>query len=131
MDTQKQDLLDTLNKASDAWNEAMAEIEQDSEQYWNSLSKEDQLKVFCAVCRRIHQGDIVDKGTYRYVLYQVFGFGPEAYAPAQLAGYLAIHNSIFDDEHDFKLLAAFASFLGQTTDEAGKNADKFLHKQYL
>jgi hypothetical protein len=131
MDTQKQDLVDTLAKASDAWNEAMDEIEQDSEQYWNSLSKEDQLKVFCAVCRRIYQGDIVDKGTYRYVLYQVFGFGPEAYAPAQLAGYLAIHNSIFDNEHDFKLLAAFASFLGQTTDEVAKNVDRFLHKQYL
>jgi hypothetical protein len=121
----------SLDEVSRIWNDAMQAIEQDSEQYWNSLSKEDQLKVFCAVCRRIYQGDIVDKGTYRYVLYNVFEFGPEAYAPAQLAGYLAIHNSIFDDEHDFKLLAAFASFLGQTTDEAGKNVGKFLHKQYL
>jgi hypothetical protein len=121
----------SLDETNRIWNDAMQAVEQDSEQYWNNLSKEDQLKVFCAVCRRIYQGDIVDKGTYRYVLYNVFGFGPEAYAPAQLAGYLAIHNSIFADDHDFKLLTAFASFLGQTTDEAGKNADKFLHKQYL
>ena len=102
----------TLDEISKAWNEAMQEVENNSENYWNSLTKEQQLDVFCAVCRRIHRGDIVDKGTYRYVLYNVFGFGPEAYAPAQLAGYLDIHNSIFDAEHDDKLLLKFAKFCG-------------------
>lgn len=73
-------------------------IEEESETYWNSLSKQDQLKAFCAVVRRIHKGDIEDRGTYRYVLYQVFGFGGEAYVPAQLSGYLNIHNALFDSE---------------------------------
>jgi len=121
----------SLDEVSRAWNDAMDQIEKHSEQYWNSLTKEQQLDAFCAVCRRIYQGDVIDRGTYRYVLYNVFGFGPEAYAPAQLAGYLAIHNSIFDDDHDLKLLGAFAQFLGQTTDEATKNAKQFLLKEYL
>ena len=102
----------SLDEISRAWNEAMQEIENASENYWNSLTKEQQLDAFCAVCRRIRRGDIVDKGTYRYVLYQIFEFGPEAYAPAQLAGYLDIHNSIFDADHDDKLLQEFAKFCG-------------------
>jgi len=102
----------SLDEISRAWNEAMDKIEQDSERYWNSLTKEQQLDAFCAVCRRIYKGDVVDKGTYRYVLYNVFGFGPEAYAQAQLAGYLTIHNSIFDADHDDRLLQQFAKFCG-------------------
>lgn len=92
MDSEK--FLDTLESFSKAFNEAMDSIEKESEEFWNSLSKDDQLKVFCAVSRRIHKGEIVDNGSYRYVLYQIFGFGPEAYAPAQCSGYLDIHNAI-------------------------------------
>jgi len=96
MEDKKQTVLDSLNDISDIFNKVMAEIEQESENYWNSLSKEDQLKVFCAVSRRIYQGEIVDRGSYRHVLYDTFGFGPEAYAQAQMSGYLTIHNAIFD-----------------------------------
>jgi hypothetical protein len=107
-----EELKDSLSEIGEAWNKAMLEIEQASEEYWNSLTKEQQLDAFCAVCRRIYKGDIEDKGTYRYVLYNVFEFGPEAYAPAQMAGYLTIHNSIFDVEHDDNLLTKFAEFCG-------------------
>lgn len=103
----REELDEALNEFSKVFNEVMDEIEKDSEAYWNSLSKEDQLKAFCAVSRRIVQGELVDKGSYRHVLYGVFGFGPEAYAPAQLAGYLTIHNSIMADDHDVRLLEAF------------------------
>ncbi len=91
-----EDRLKSLEEISKIFNEAMAEVEKESEDFWNSLSKEDQLKAFCAISRRIYKGEIEDKGTYRYVLYDVFGFGPEAYAPAQLAGYLTIHNAIYE-----------------------------------
>ena len=94
----KKDFEKILNEMAISFNERMNEIENESETYWNSLTKEQQLKAFCAVVRRIHKGDIEDRGTYRYVLYQVFGFGPEAYAPAQLSGYLTIHNALFDSE---------------------------------
>jgi len=87
------DRLKALEEISKTFNEAMAEVKKNSEAYWNSLSKEEQLKAFCAVSRRIYQGELVERGTYRYVLYDVFGFGPEAYAPAQMANYLEIHNA--------------------------------------
>lgn len=94
-----QELQDALEEASKTFNEAMKSIEDKSEQYYNSLTKEQQLDVFCAVSRRIYRGEIEEQGSYRYVLYQVFGFGPEAYAQAQCAGYLAIHNSIYSGQN--------------------------------
>lgn len=107
MDTDKQKALDELHELGKVFQEAMQLIESDQEEYWNSLSKEQQLKAFCAVVRRIHKGELEDRGTYRYILYQVFGFGPESYAQAQLAGFLALHNSIFDYSHETQLLSAF------------------------
>ena len=99
--------LKAWDELSELFNNAMNEIEQQHEEYWNSLTKEQQLAAFCAVSRRIHQGELVDQGSYRHVLYSVFGWGPEAYAPAQLAGYLEIHNSIYAPDHDRRLLEEF------------------------
>lgn len=98
---------DELDNISKVFNEAVDAMQKDEEEYWNSLSSDEQLKAFCAVVRRIHKGEIEDKGTYRYVLYDVFKFGPESYMPAQMAGYLSIHNSIYDADHDSKMLEAF------------------------
>ena len=117
--------MEEWRKFGEQFRKAMDEIEKNSEEYWNSLSKEDQLKAFCAVSRRIHQGEIVDQGSYRHVLYGVFGFGPEAYAPAQLAGYLAIHNSIMASDHDERLLKAFCVKFG-IEDADAKIKDFFL-----
>jgi alanyl-tRNA synthetase len=99
----------SIQELQDEFNRVFKALEQEQEQYWSSLSKEDQLKCFCAVARRIFKGEIEKQGTYRYVLYDVFGFGPEAYAQAQMAGYLAIHNSIMPDDYDSRLLEAFCS----------------------
>jgi hypothetical protein len=82
--------------------EIVESYKKESEEYWNSLSKEEQLKVFCAVSRRICKGELEDQGSYRYILYNIFGFGPEAYLPAQVSGYLSIHNAIWNDEDDGK-----------------------------
>lgn len=101
-----------LEEASNSFQVVINEWEKEQEEYWNSLTEEEQLKVFCAVSRRIYKGEILEKGSYRYVLYNTFGFGPEAYAPAQVAGYLSIHNAIYDAEHERDLLIAFAKFQG-------------------
>ena len=96
-----------LEDISNTFNEIYAEIEKDQEKYWNSLTKDQQLMAFCAISRRIVEGELEVKGSYRYILYEVFGFGPEAYAPAQMAGYLTLHNSIYHASHDINLLTAF------------------------
>lgn len=64
------------------------------DQWWNSLDQEDQLRAFRQVCKLIHRGDVEDRGSYRYVLYDVFGWGPEAYGDG-LAHYMTIHNLIY------------------------------------
>ena len=75
-------------------------FEQEEEQYWNQLTKDEQLLAFCAVVRRICKGDLVERGSFRHVLYDTFGFGPESYMPAQLAGYLEIHNILYNYMED-------------------------------
>lgn len=95
------------NDLATQYNAAMKAIEEDQEAFWNSLSKEDQLKAFCAVSRRIFDGEIKVRGTYRYVLYNVFGFEPNAYAQAQHAGFLSIHNAIVGEDYDVNLLRSF------------------------
>lgn len=65
-----------------------------AEAFWNNLTPQDKLKAFYAVTKRIHEGDLQDGGSYRYVLYNTFGFGPEAYSLGMESGYFDIHNSM-------------------------------------
>jgi hypothetical protein len=81
------------------------ELEEDHNKFWNGLSKDDQLKAFCSVMRLLHKAEIEDNGTYRYTLYDVFGFGAESYAQAQLSGFMAIHNAIWDGERLHSLIS--------------------------
>ena len=80
------------------------ELEEDHEKFWNSLSKDDQLKAFCSVMRLLHKAELEEHGSYRYTLYDVFGFGSESYVQAQLSGFLAIHNAIWDGERLHSLI---------------------------
>ena len=66
--------------------------------WWNNLSEQDREWAFYSVVKRIYEGDIIKRGSYRYVLYQVFGFGANMYSRGMDCGYLSLHNSIMDDE---------------------------------
>lgn len=112
MEKDDKSLGDILNEISSEFEKAMdaARIEQD--EYWESLTHDQQLMAFCSVARRIHQGEIKEKGSYRYVLYDVFGFGYEAYVLAQEAGYLEIHNAIVDSNFKEELLKEFCDASG-------------------
>ncbi len=79
---------------SKAMQEAAIAYEQQAEQWWNSLTYDDKLLAFYSVVKRIYKGDIEDQGSYRYVLYDVFGFGPDAYGIGMDCGYLELHNAI-------------------------------------
>ena len=98
---EKKSLIESLQDLSEMFNQAMKETEQKQEEYWNSLTEEQRLMVFCAVVRRIHRAEIVEHRSYRGTLYDVFGFGMESYVQAQAAGYIDIHNAIFTsaDKH--------------------------------
>ena len=66
----------------------------DADEWWDSLSQEEQMKAFYSVVKRICKGELDDKGSYRYVLYDVFGFGPESYGMGMNCGYMELHNCL-------------------------------------
>lgn len=101
-------LNDLLNspewlKMQEDYQEGVKEYEANCDKYWNNLSYEDKLKAFYSVCKRIHKGELKDKGSYRWVLYDVFEFDPSAYAIGMECGYMAIHNAIVDIDEFEKL----------------------------
>lgn len=82
------------------WGQEQMEAEERYEflcdQAWNKMSPEEQMMAFYSVCKRIHKGDVVEKGSYRHVLYSTFEFPMDAYGIGMQCGYMAIHNAIVD-----------------------------------
>ncbi len=66
------------------------------EQFWQDLPYEDKLKAFYTVISKMHKAEVVNRSTYRGALYGTFQFGTEAYVLGMNAGYLEMHNLIFD-----------------------------------
>lgn len=79
---------------------AKSEYESECDEYWESLPYDDRLKAFYSVVKRIYKGEIKDKGSYRWVLYDVFGFGPEAYSMGMDCGFMYLHNAIVEAEEE-------------------------------
>ena len=111
------------------------ELEEDHDKFWNALSKDDQLKAFCSVMRRLHKAEIEQRSSYRHTLYDVFGFGPESYVQAQVSGFLAIHNAIWDGERLGELIdkleARVVEALAEDAYEVKQVFDKFRKDQWM
>ena len=90
------DLIESpeMLEAQKAYKEATEQYAKDNEEWWVNLSEEEREKAFYAVCKRIHKADIEKAGSYRYALYQVFGFDMSMYGVGMDAGYMDIHNNI-------------------------------------
>lgn len=87
-------LIDKLSEFSQKMQEGAEQYDRECDDYWKKLSYEDQLKAFHSVCKRIYEADVVKEGSFRYALYNVFGFGPDAYLVGMECGYMDIHNYI-------------------------------------
>lgn len=89
-----EDLENTLEKLRIAFEEERIRYEGENSIWWDSLTLEEQEHAFYAVVKRIYQSEIVDQGSFRWALYDVFNFGPEMYSRAMNCGYLELHNAI-------------------------------------
>ena len=101
----KQEVMDQLHETGNAFAKAMDEYQQMANSYYSGLEPEEQLWAFCSIIEKLCKGELDEHRSYRGVLYDTFGWGPEAYAAAQCAGFLGLHNSIYrfeDLEHVFK-----------------------------
>jgi hypothetical protein len=62
-----------------------------NEKIWNSLDLETQLAAAAFVIKKIVDHGR-EGGSFRYLIYDRLGFGPEAYIPLYLAGGMHISN---------------------------------------
>jgi hypothetical protein len=81
-----------------AFEELQAINEKSANDFWESLTYDQKCDAFHAVVARIVQGDIKEKGSYRYVLYDVFNFDMDMYVRGMDCGYMTLHNSIVNQE---------------------------------
>jgi hypothetical protein len=79
---------------------------QEAETFWNNLSYEDQLRAFYYVCSKIYEGDVEKSGSYRFVLYDIFGFDLDSYVLGMDCQYIIIHNLLFDGVEFSKMKTA-------------------------
>ena len=97
----KKSLMDTLTELGELQEDIEKETEREMDEWWNAMSKDDQMKAFYSVMKRLVDGELEQKGSYRYVLYDVFGFGPESYMLGMMCGFMSLHNSIERDVEKF------------------------------
>jgi len=92
----KKQLLEGLDELREAQQKAHAEYEAENDAWWNGLTEEEREDAFYAVIKRMYKAEVEDRGTYRWALYDVFGFDPGMYGRGMDCGYMALHNIIYD-----------------------------------
>jgi len=117
--------LDALAELSQEMEKHRKQYEADNDAWWNGLTEKEREDAFYAVCKRIWQADGIDNGTYRYGLYDVFGFDPGMYARGMDCGYMAIHNAIFDGEELQRMKSVNRL---EVIDDSGRLTVKYLNK---
>jgi len=124
-DKDKDKLLKTISEIGEQMREAMAELDRENDAWWNALSEKEREDAFYAVCKRVWQADGKDRGSYRYALYDVFGFDPGMYALGMECGYMSIHNAIFDGEQLNKMKGVDRV---EVIDKEGRNYVRYLDR---
>lgn len=125
MDDDKEKALQELSDLSQKMEKHRKEDEARNDAWWNGLTEEEREDAFCAVVKRIYKAELIDRGTYRYALYTVFGFDSGMYMRGMDCGYMALHNAIFDGE-EFEKMKAVTRF--EVVDETGRAYVKYLVK---
>jgi hypothetical protein len=95
-------------------------------EFWNNLSYDDKLKAFYYVVSKIYEGDVKLRGSYRYILYDLFSFEMDAYIIGIDCGYLNLHNIIYSGVDFDKFQTAKTVKMGDhTLDVDSKEKLKF------
>ena len=116
-------LLQELSNLGQEMEEIQEKYEADNDAWWNGLSEEERQDAFYAVVKRIHKGELVDNGSYRHVLYNVFGFGGEMYSQGMECGFMELHNSIYEANPVLKQVNRV-----EVIDNTGRLITKYLEK---
>lgn len=109
--------LEGLSDFSEEFENARKIYEHNNDTWWNGLTEQEREDAFYAVVKRIHKAELQDRGSYRWALYDVFGFDPGMYVRGMDCGYMDIHNAIFDGE-DLQVMKRVNRF--EVIDEEGR-----------
>jgi hypothetical protein len=121
----REEALDALAELSQEMEKSRKIYEHDNDTWWNGLTEEEREDAFYAVVKRIHKAELQDRGTYRWALYDVFGFDPGMYMRGMDCGYMAIHNAIGDGE-DYQAMRGVDRL--EVIDDTGRAYTKYLDK---
>ena len=119
----KKELLEGLDVLREAQKKAHEEYEAKNEEWWNGLTEEEREDAFYAVIKRMYKAEVEDRGSYRYALYDVFGFDPSMYGRGMDCGYMNLHNMIMDS---FELNAMKGVNRFEVIDDTGRAYVKYL-----
>jgi hypothetical protein len=92
------ELISAMQELGKMVDDGLEKFDNETTAWWDSLSYEDRIKAFYIVTKKIHEGDIKIRGSYRKVLYEIFDFKPDVYMIGMKSGYMDIHNSIIPPE---------------------------------
>lgn len=91
----KKKLIEGLDELREAQQKAHEEYEAKNDAWWNSLTEEEREDAFYAVIKRMYKAEVEDRGSYRWALYDVFGFDTSMYGRGMNCGYFNLHNIIY------------------------------------
>ena len=119
----REELFEHLDQIREAQRQAHAEYEAKTDEWWNSLTEEEREDAFYAGITHMYKAEVEDRGTYRWALYDVFGFDPGMYGRGMDCGYMDMHNMIFDS---FELSAMKHVTRFEVIDDTGRAYVKYL-----
>ena len=73
---------------------ALVEYKQKAKEYFQGLDVDNQYLLFFYITNTIFENYFKDGGSYRGLLYDKFGFGPETYSLGMDSGMFTLHNAI-------------------------------------
>lgn len=117
--------LQALVELGELQQKAQEEYEKANDAWWDSLEEHERQDAFYAIIKRMYQAEVKDRGTYRWALYDVFGFDPSMYTAGMDCGYMDLHNIIFDGL-EYQQLKGVNRF--EVIDDSGRAYVKYLDK---
>ena len=125
MNDEQKKALDKLAELSQEMEKMREEYEAENDAWWNGLSEKEREDAFYAVVKRIYKAELQDKGTYRWALYDVFGFDGGMYTKGLDCGFMAIHNAIYDGNEQEAMRSINRL---EVIDDTGRALVKYLDK---
>jgi hypothetical protein len=98
MPDEREKAMIDLAETQKIFDEIEKEYDAEANSFWDGLSQDDKQRAFYSVLKRLVQGELRDRGSYRYVLYDVFGFDSDSYFMGMNCGYMELHNSIYTQQ---------------------------------